>query len=48
VVVFGGIWAVVKFLFKKKTPSVNATQGGVAARRDIRDSKISTRGGSDR
>jgi hypothetical protein len=48
VVVLGGIWAVVKFIFKKKTPSVSATQGGVAAGRDIRESKITTRGGSDR
>jgi hypothetical protein len=48
VVVFGGVWAVVKFLLKKKTPSVSATQGGVAAGGDIRNSKISTRSGSDR
>ena len=50
VVVVGGIWAVVKFLLTKKheenapAPRVSATHGGVAAGRDIRNSKIDTRG----
>ncbi|MGA7450608.1 MAG: hypothetical protein WBW73_04805 [Rhodoplanes sp.] len=50
VVVVGGIWAVVKFLFTRKreenapVPRVSATHGGVAAGRDIRNSKIDTRG----
>ena len=47
-VVVGGIWAVVKFLLTRKpeesapTPRVSATHGGVAAGRDIRNSKIDT------
>ena len=50
VVVVGGIWAVVKFLFTRKreentpAPRVSATHGGVGAGRDIRNSKIDTRG----
>jgi hypothetical protein len=53
VVVVGGIWAVFKFFVAetKKSPpapTVSATNGGVAAGRDIRDSKIDTRGGSGR
>jgi hypothetical protein len=55
VVVVGGLWAVFKFLAseRKKDPppptlSVSATNGGVAAGRDIRDNKIDNRGGSKR
>jgi hypothetical protein len=48
VVVAGGIWAVFKFFVAEKksppAPTVSATNGGVAAGRDIRDSKIDTRG----
>ena len=51
VVVVGGVWAGFKFFFSKqepKTPSpptISATGGGVAAGRDIRNSKIGTRSG---
>ena len=55
VVVAGGVWAVFKFVLSKRTqktsapaPTVSATQGGIAAGRDIRDSKIDTRGGAKR
>lgn len=50
VVVLGGIWAVAKFLLSRKrkenapAPRVSATQGGVSAGGDIRNSKIDTRG----
>ena len=49
VVVVGGVWAGFKFFFSKQEPkapsppTVSATGGGVAAGRDIRDSKIDTR-----
>jgi hypothetical protein len=52
VVVVGGIWAVVKFLVTRRreesapTTRVTGTQGGVAAGRDIRNSKIDTVGRS--
>jgi hypothetical protein len=52
VVVLGGLWTAYKFFSSKqkpKTPSpptVSATRGGVAAGRDIGNSKIDTRGGS--
>jgi hypothetical protein len=49
-VVCGAIWAVVKFFLSRgavpksaPAPSVTAADGGVAAGRDIRDSKIDTR-----
>ena len=53
VVVVGGIWAAFKFFVAEKkkkppAPTVSATNGGVAAGRDIRDSKIDTRGGAKR
>jgi hypothetical protein len=49
VVVIGGLWAAFKFFFsKRKEPTVLASNGGVAAGRDIRDTKINTRGGSKR
>lgn len=48
VVVIGGVWAVVKFFFstKRRVPSlrIEAAQGGVAAGRDIRESRIDTTG----
>jgi len=50
VVLAGGAWAIWKFARSRnfKTPpsipTVQASRGGVAAGRDIRDSKISTRG----
>jgi len=46
VVVIGGLWAAFKFFFKK--PTVSASNGGVAAGRDICDTAINTRGGSKR
>jgi hypothetical protein len=51
VVVVGGIWAVFKFVAAQtKTsppaPTVSASNGGVAAGHDIRDTKIDTRGSS--
>jgi hypothetical protein len=51
VVVVGGLWTAFKFFSKPKAPSsqtVSATDGGVVAGRDIRNSKIDTRGGSKR
>jgi hypothetical protein len=54
VVVIGGIWAAFKFFASKEKPkaqpgpTVSARNGGVAAGRDIRDTKINTRGGSKR
>jgi hypothetical protein len=55
VVVAGGVWAVFKFVLSKRTskksaptPTVSATHGGIAAGRDIRDSKIDTRGEAKR
>ena len=49
VVVSGGFWAAFKFFFsEKKEPTVSATNGGVAAGRDIRGTKINTRSGSKR
>ncbi len=48
VVVIGGLWTAFKFFFsKKKEPTVSASNGSVAAGRDIRG-KIDTRGGSKR
>ena len=53
VVVVGGIWAVVKFLLTRKheesapAQRVSATRGGVAAGRDIRNSKIDTGGAKE-
>jgi hypothetical protein len=50
VVVVGGVWAVVKFMVSDRKPksttgpSITATNGGVAAGRDIRGSKIETSG----
>ena len=41
VVIVSGGWAVFKFVVPKK-PTVSASNGGVAAGRDIRDSKINT------
>ena len=52
VVVIGGLWAAFQFFFSKEKPktelkpTVSASNGGVAAGRDIRDTKINTRGGS--
>ena len=54
VVVIGGVWAAFKFFASKEKPkpqpgpTVSASNGGVAAGRDIRDSTINTRGGSKR
>jgi hypothetical protein len=54
VVVAGGIWAVLKFILSKqkkesaRAPTVSASQGGVAAGRDIRNTEIDTRGGGRR
>ncbi len=51
VAVVGGLWAVFKFLKKKKSapaPTVSASGGGVAAGRDIRGSKIDTGRGAKR
>ncbi len=48
VVVIGGLWAAFKFFASKKRPTVSASNGGVAAGRDIRDNTINTRGGSKR
>lgn len=54
VVVGGALWAIFKFLFSKTSrshpaaPAVSATEGGIAAGRDIRDAKIDTRGGTKR
>jgi len=48
-VLAGGAWAVWKFVHSRKSetsppiPTVQASRGGVAAGRDIRDSKINTR-----
>ena len=53
VVVIGGLWAAFQFFASKEKPkaqlgsSVSASNGGVAAGRDIRDTTINTRGGSD-
>jgi hypothetical protein len=48
VVVVSGAWAVIKFLSKKELrPSVQATNGGVAAGGDMIGNKIDT-GGSRR
>jgi hypothetical protein len=47
VVIVSGIWAVFRFLSSKNKrvePVVRASRGGVAAGRDIRDSKIDARG----
>jgi hypothetical protein len=49
VVVTGGVWAVITFFMQKgqkgsAPPNVSASNGGVAAGRDIRNSKIDTRG----
>jgi hypothetical protein len=46
VAVIGGCWAAFKFFFPKRSvlpPRVSATNGGVAAGRDIRNAKINTR-----
>lgn len=46
VVLAGGIWVIFKFAWSEKpksvppAPTVQATEGAVAAGRDIRDSKI--------
>jgi hypothetical protein len=43
----GGVWTVYQFVYRKKRrkhPTVSARRGGVAAGRDIRDSKIDTGG----
>ncbi len=54
VVVVGGLWAAFKFFLSKRelkvpsSPTVSARGGGVAAGGDIRNSKIDTRGGSNR
>jgi hypothetical protein len=53
VVVVGGLWAAFKFLVAKEkpkhaSPTVSVAPGGVGAGRDIRNSKIDTRGGSKR
>jgi hypothetical protein len=47
VVVVGGVWVVFKFFVDRK-PTASATGGGVAAGRDINNSKIDTGGGSKR
>jgi hypothetical protein len=39
--IFGGGWVVFKFFISKK-PTVSASNGGVAAGRDIRDNNINT------
>ncbi len=52
VVIAGGLWGVVKYRSERKTekpagpppPSVSASHGGVAAGRDITNSKVNTRG----
>ena len=53
--VVGGLWAAFKFFFTSKEKpkaeagtTVSASNGGVAAGRDIRNSKINARGGSKR
>jgi hypothetical protein len=52
VVVVGGLWAAFKFVVSKQepkpasSPTVSVAPGGVGAGRDIRNSKIDTRGGS--
>jgi hypothetical protein len=52
VVIIGGLWAMIKFLLssgrqRQPSQSISASEGGVAAGRDIREAKIHTRG-SDR
>ena len=42
IVVVGGLWAVIKFISKR--PSVQATNGGVAAGGDMIGNKIDTSG----
>jgi hypothetical protein len=45
IVVVSGLWAVIKFLSKKKPgPNVQATHGGVAAGGDMIGNKIDTDG----
>jgi hypothetical protein len=56
VIAMGGLWTVVRFFLQaqeaKRGPksaissTISATEGGVAAGRDIRDSNITTRGSS--
>ena len=53
VVVVGGLWAAFKYVAERKkkeppAPTISATNGGVAAGRDIRGSRIDTRSGSRR
>jgi hypothetical protein len=53
VVVVGGLWAAFKFFVSKEkpkpaSPTVSVAPGGVGAGRDIRNSKVDTRGGSRR
>jgi hypothetical protein len=53
VVIVGGLWTAFTFAPKDKAkpppgPTVSASNGGVAAGRDIRGNKIDTRGGSKR
>jgi hypothetical protein len=51
VVVAGAGWAVLKFMVSSrapKSPTVAASDGGVAAGRDISGSKIDTHGGTKR
>jgi len=52
VAVATGVWALVKFVLSERkekrarAPIVKASQGGVAAGRDIKNNKITTRGGT--
>jgi hypothetical protein len=53
VVVAGGLWAALKFLFPKEkdksaAPAVHADRGGFAAGRDIRNNTIDRRSGPKR
>jgi hypothetical protein len=55
VVVAGAVWAILKFFISKGAettaptpPTIAASQGGVAAGRDMRGNKIDTRGGTKR
>jgi len=54
VAVIGGLWAAFKFFTTKEKPkaqagpTVSASNGGVAAGHDIRNTQVNARGGSKR